>query len=452
MQSRSERAEGLERVRQAAARDPSLRFTSLLHHVNVDLLRSAFYSLKRKAAPGVDGVTWESYLVNLEENLQDLHGRLHRGAYRPHPSERRYIPKPDGGQRPLGIAALEDKVAQRAVAAVLSAIYEVDFYDFSYGFRPQRNCHKALDALAYVIKRRKVNWVLEADIRGYFDSICPDRLVRFLERRVGDKRVLRIIQKWLWAGVLEDGIIVIPETGTPQGSGISPILANVYLHYVLDEWAVAWRKQHSYGEFYIVRYADDFVVATQRQGDAERFLADLDARMKEHRLELHDAKTRILEFGRFAAVNRKVRGQGKPETFDFLGFTHICGKSRRGKFLLVRHTIKKRLRNKLKAIKDDLRKRRHCTIADQGLWLSQVLDGYFQYFAVPGNGRTLDGFRTAVARLWLLSLRRRSQRHRLGWDKFARIVDHWLPKARDRHPMPDERFCQTLTHGKSPVR
>ena len=245
IQSRTSHAEGLARVRQAAARDRSLQLTSLLHHVSVDLLRICFESLKRKAAPGVDGETWDSYHKNREANLTDLHGRIHRGAYRPHPSKRRYIPKADGGQRPLGIAALEDKIAQRAVAAVLSAIYEVDFYDFSYGFRPRRGCHDGLDALAYVIKKRKVNWVLEADIRGYFDSINHEKLVRFLERRIGDRRVLRLIQKWLRAGVLEDGIVVIPEAGTPQGSGISPLLANVYLHYVLDEWASAWRNSPS---------------------------------------------------------------------------------------------------------------------------------------------------------------------------------------------------------------
>jgi RNA-directed DNA polymerase len=450
-QSRIDMRHALDRVREAARRDKKTKFTALFHHVTVERLEAAYYALRRRAAAGVDGVTWQQYGRQLGDNLRDLHARLHRGAYRAKPTRRTYIPKPDGGQRPLGIATLEDKIVQRAVVEVLNAIYEVDFLGFSYGFRPGRSQHQALDALAVGILRTKVNWVLDADIRGCFDAIDHGWLTKFVEHRIGDKRVLRLLRKWLKAGVLEQGSLTYSERGTPQGATISPLLANVYLHYVFDLWAQQWRKRHASGDMIIVRYADDFVVGFQRKSDATRFQAALRARLHGFGLELHPDKTRLIRFGKYAEPNRRERGEGKPETFDFLGFTHICGKSRQGRFLLMRHTSTKRMRVKLKSLKHKLKRRRHLPVPTQGAWLARVVRGYLEYYAVPTNIEKLGAFRTDLARHWLKALRRRSQRDRTDWERMKLLADRWLPRAKILHPWPDERF-DANTRGRSRVR
>jgi group II intron reverse transcriptase/maturase len=441
----------LERVRQAARKDKTAKFTALFHHVTLDRLRDAFLGMNRKAAPGADGVTWEQYGVNLEGNLQDLHQRLQRGAYRAQPSRRVYIPKADGRQRPLGIASLEDKLVQRGVAEVLNAIYETDFLGFSYGFRPGRSQHDALDALATAIKWKKVNWVLDADIRGYFDAICHEWLVKFIEHRIADGRILRLIQKWLKAGVMEDGAWAECEEGTPQGATISPLLANVYLHYALDLWTQQWRGKQANGDVVIVRWADDFIVGFEHRKDAEQFLTNLRERLRKFSLELHPDKTRLIEFGRHAAKTRQTQQVGKPETFNFLGFTHICGKTRKGWFLLHRHTMRKRMQAKLREVKAELQQRRHQPIPEQGKWLQSVVRGYFQYYAVPTNIESLKSFRTQVIRHWHRALQRRSQRDRTSWERVNRLSVRWLPPAKILHPWPDDRF-DVKTRGRSPVR
>ena len=342
---------GWASVRKAAREHKEMRFTALLHHLTVDLLRESFYSLKKRAAPGVDGVTWQEYEFGLENRLTDLHGRVHRGAYRAQPSRRVYIQKEDGRQRPLGVAALEDKIVQQAVATILNQIYEEDFLGFSYGFRPGRSQHQALDALSYALLKKKVNYVLDADICGFFDNLDKSWLVKFIEHRVADPRVLRLIQKWLRAGVLEEGKWSEPQTGTPQGSVISPLLANVYLHYSFDLWVNVWRSKWAQGEVVVIRYADDVILGFQYRTDADRFLESLRERLAKFGLELHPDKTRRIEFGRFAEENRKRRGEGKPETFDFLGFKHISGKNGIGRFTVRRTTIRKRMRAKLQELK-----------------------------------------------------------------------------------------------------
>jgi RNA-directed DNA polymerase len=442
---------GLDRVREVARRDKDARFTALLHHVDLDRLRAAYLALSPKAAPGVDGVTWEAYGQNLEVNLRDLHQRVHSGGYRARPSRRAYIPKADGRQRPLGIAALEDKLLQRAVVEVLNAVYEVDFLGFSYGFRPGRGPHDALDALATGIYRKRVNWVLDADIRDFFSRLDRAWLERFVEHRIADKRVLRLIQKWLSAGVIEDGSWSDTPEGAPQGASASPLLANVYLHYVFDWWVRQWRSRQARGDVIVVRFADDFIVGFEYQGDAKQFLHDLRERFTKFGLELHPDKTRLIEFGRFAAQRRAARGLGKPETFDFLGFTHICGKGRSGSFWLRRTTVSKRLRAKLKQIKDQLKRRRHLPIPEQGRWLASVVRGHLAYYAVPGNARAINAFRVQIGRHWLRALRRRSQRHRLSWERMDRLIARWLPPVRIVHPYPEVRF-DARTQGRSPVR
>jgi group II intron reverse transcriptase/maturase len=451
-QGRADALSALDRVRQAARRDKKQRFTALLHHVyDLGRLRAAYLALKRDAAPGVDGETWRHYGEALEANLRDLRGRLQQGAYRAKPSRRAYIPKADGRQRPLGIAALEDKLVQRAVVEVLNAIYETDFLGFSYGCRPGRCQHDALDALAMGILRQKVNWVLDADIRGYYDAMDHEWLLKFVEHRVADKRVLRLIQKWLSAGVMEDGRWAPSEQGSPQGATASPLLANIYLHYTFDLWAQRWRERQARGRVIIVRYVDDFLVGFEHRTDAERFQAELRQRLAKFRLELHPDKTRLIEFGRFAARNRKRRGEGKPETFHFLGLTHICGTTRGGCFQLKRHTMRQRMRAKLLEVKTELQRRRHLPIPEQGRWLGSVVRGYRGYHAVPGNIKAVASFRTQVTRLWLRALRRRSQRDRTNWGRMAKLADRWLPPARAVHPWPDQRF-DARTQGKSPVR
>jgi RNA-directed DNA polymerase len=441
----------LDRVRRVAATDKEARFTALLHHVDVDRLRLAYFALRPKAAPGVDGVTWHEYGQDLEGNLEGLHGRVHRGSYRAKPSRRVFIPKPDGRQRPLGVASLEDKILQRAVVEVLGAIYEQDFVGFSYGFRPGRKPHDALDALAFGINRKRVNWVLDADFRDYFSSLDHRWLERFVEHRIADRRVLRLIQKWLAAGVIEKGTWTAYEEGVPQGASASPLLANVYLHYVFDLWAHQWRTRHAHGDVVIVRFADDFVVGFEHRDDAERFWADLRERLARFNLELNAEKTRLIEFGRFAARDREARGLGKPETFQFLGFTHACGKTRKGRFKLKRITDSKRVCAKLRANRLEMRRRMHQPIPEQGCWLASVLRGHYRYYAVPDNIEALDAFRRQIIRNWLRTLRRRSQRDRLTWARMWLLADRWLPKPKILHPWPEQRFA-AITQGRSPVR
>ena len=440
-QIRESVSQALDRVRKAAGQRKKEKFTALLHHISTETLEVAFYALKRKAAPGVDGVTWQEYEADLERRLIDLHGRIHRGAYRPQPSRRTYIPKADGRQRPLAIAALEDKIVQGATVMVLNAIYEEDFLGFSYGFRPGRGAHDALDALAVGITKRKVNYILDADIRSFFDSVSQEWLVRFVEHRIGDTRIIRLIRKWLRAGILEDGTVTVSERGTGQGSVASPLLANIYLHYVFDLWAERWRRHEATGDMIIVRYADDLVLGFQYESDAHRFLDAMRARFEEFALSLHPDKTRLIEFGRHAAVRRARNGLGKPETFNFLGFTFICGRSRRGSFLLKRKSRRDRVRAKLKEIREELRRRMHRPIPEQGSWLAQVVRGFFAYHAVPTNFAALGKFRLQIVRLWLRTLRRRSQRDRTPWTKMAKLAKDFLPNAKILHPWPDVRFA-----------
>src|ERR1700726_1688495 len=437
-------SQGLDGVRKAARERKQERFTSLLHHLSVELLRDSFYALQRKASPGVGGVTWEEYETGLEGRLVDLHSRVHRGAYRARPSRRVYIPKADGRQRPLGIAALEDKIVQQAVVTILNQIYEVDFQGFSYGFRPGRSPHQALDALTAGIQWKRVNWVLDADIRGFFDNMNHEWTMKFVEHRVADRRILRLIQKWLKAGVSEDGQWSETKIGTPQGAVVSPLLANVYLHYVFDLWVEVWRKKVASGEVIVVRYADDLVVGFQYRTDAERFLQEFRERLAKFGLELYGDKTRLIEFGRFAARDRKYRGEGKPETFTFLGFTHFCGQlnSRRA-FIVWRITAKKRMVAKLKAIKAELQRRKHHRTTEVGAWLRKVVLGYYQYHAVPGNSIQLRIFNRRVGRPWRSVLVRRSQRAQMRWDRLIPLLNRWIPHPRILHPYPDARFAAT---------
>jgi len=440
-QSRASVSQGLGGVREAAREDKKQKFTALLHHVNVDRLRDSYFGLKKKAAPGVDGVTWQQYGEELEEQIRDLRDRVHRGAYRALPTKRKYIPKEDGRQRPLGIAAVEDKIVQQAVVTVLNEIYEGDFLGFSYGFRPGRSQHDALDALTVGIKRKKVGWILDADIRGFFDNMDHEWLMKFVEYRIADQRILHLIQKWLKAGVLEEGEWQESAVGTPQGAVVSPLLANIYLHYAFDLWAQQWREKQAQGDMMVVRYADDIVLGFQHREEAEAFLQEMGKRMRKFGLELHPEKTRLIEFGRFAEQNRKRRGEGKPETFDFLGFTHSCAKSWKGGWFKVqRRTAKKRVRSKLQAIGQELSKRIHEPVTATGEWLKKVMQGYFNYHAVPGNFETLRAFRREITRRWRWALRRRSQRSRITWEQFSKLVNQYLPKPRILHPYPEVRF------------
>ena len=442
--SRESGLSGLDRVRQAAKGDPKMRFTALLHHVNVDLLRSSYYNLKRQAAAGVDQVTWQEYGDGLEERLVDLHGRIHRGAYHAKPSRRVWIAKEDGRKRPLGIAALEDKIVQAAVVQVLNQIWEEDFLGFSYGFRPGRSQHEALDALYVGITSKKVNYVVDLDIRSFFDKVEHGHLEKFVRHRIGDERLVRLILKWLRAGVMEDGKWFETKEGTPQGAVVSPLLANLYLHYVLDLWVMAWRKKVAHGEMIVVRYADDAVLGFQYREEAEKFLADLQERVRKFGLELHPQKTRLIEFGRYAAERRAKRGEGKPETFNFLGFTHICGKNHQtGYFQVYRKTIGKRMTAKLKKIGQTLRKRLHEKTKGTAKWLESVVRGYFQYHAVPYNEERLKAFRHEVLRMWWRQLRRRSQRSRWSWARFQENLGPFIPEVKIHHPYPEVRFAST---------
>jgi group II intron reverse transcriptase/maturase len=434
-------SQALSRARKAAKQTKKEKFTTLFHHLDAAMLRTAFFALKRDAAPGVDGLTWEAYEAELGPRIENLHARLHRGAYRAQPARRRFIPKPDGSQRPLAVTALEDKIVQRATAAVLGVIYEEEFLGFSYGFRPKRNQHDALDALMVGIAGTKVNFILDADIRSFFNEVSQAWLVRFVRHRIGDPRIVRLIQKWLKAGVLEDGEKIVSEKGTGQGSVISPLLANVYLHYVFDLWANRWRRREATGNMVMVRYADDIVVGFEHETDARRFWDEMRGRLREFSLSLHPEKTRLIEFGRHAAVNRKRRGLGKSETFTFLGFTLICGKSRQGKFLLKRKTRRDRMRAKLQEITEAVLRQRHQPIPIQGDWLRQVVTGFFAYHAVPTNGPAISAFRYRVITFWHQALRRRSQKDRMTWARMAKLANDWLPMPRILHPWPSERFA-----------
>jgi group II intron reverse transcriptase/maturase len=451
-QSRAGAQSALERVRQAAEKDRRQRFTALLHHVyDIGRLRTAYRAVKRDAAAGVDGETWQHYGEDLEANLRDLAERLKRGAYRAKPVRRAYIPKADGRQRPLGVPTLEDKIVQRSVVEVLNAIYEADFLGFSYGFRPERSPHQALDALTVGVMTKKVNWVLDADIRAFFDTLDHGWLVRFIEHRVADRRVVRLIQKWLNAGVLEDGKRTRNEAGTVQGGSISPLLANLYLHYVFDLWAQRWRRKQARGDVIVVRFADDFVVGFEHREEAERFLAELRERFVRFGLELHPDKTRLIEFGRFAGRNRRQRGGGKPETFNFLGFTHSCAKTRAGKFTVLRQTMRTRLRAKLEEVKVELRRRLHDPIPEQGAYLGAVVRGHVRYYGVPMNGPALNAFRFAIGWTWWRVMRRRSQCHRITARRLRALVARWLPTPRICHPYPLVRLG-VVTQGGSRMR
>lgn len=439
-QGRGDMHSALERVREAARKSKETRFTTLFHYVyNPEMLAYAYQQLRKKAAPGVDGETWQHYGENLEANLQDLSHRLQRGAYRAKPVRRQYIAKSDGRMRPLGVPTLEDKIVQRAAVEVMNAIYEEDFAGFSYGFRPGRSQHDALDRLYVGIDEGKVSWVLDVDIRAFFDSLSQEWLVRFMEHRIGDRRVVRLIQKWLRAGVLEEGKLTVSEEGTPQGGSASPLLANVYLHYAFDQWAQAWQRKIARGEMLVVRFADDIVVGFQKKAEAERFLKELKERMEKFHLELHPEKTRLVEFGRFAAQNRKERGQGKPETFNFLGFTHICGSNRRGRFTVQRQTIRKRMQAKLKAIATELQRRMHDSVETVGQWLRAVVGGHFRYYGVPTNSAALHSFHRSVSGLWRRAMGRRSQSGYVTWKRMHRLTDRWLPPPRLCHPYPSRR-------------
>jgi len=436
-------SQGLRGVRQVAKERKQERFTALLHHLSAGLLRDSFYALQRQASPGVDGVTWKEYETGLDNRIAELHRRVHQGTYRAQPSRRVYIPKADGRQRPLGVAALEDKIVQQAVVAILNQIYEEDFKGFSYGFRPGRSPHQALDALNVAIQQKRVNWVLDADIRGFFDNMSHEWTMKFVEHRVTDPRILRLIQKWLKAGVSEDGQWSETKVGTPQGAVISPLLANIYLHYVFDLWLEVWRKKVAKGTVVVVRYADDLVVGFESRADAEQFLREFRERLAKFGLELHADKTRLIEFGRWAARNRQRRGEGKPETFTFLGFTHYCGQLHNGTFNIWRMTAKKRMVAKLKAIKAELRRRKHDRTTAVGAWLRQVVRGYYQYHAVPGNIGQLQIFERRIRWLWRNVLIRRSQRARVGWDRLNPFLNRWIPSPRVLHPYPSTRFAAT---------
>jgi group II intron reverse transcriptase/maturase len=436
-------SQGLAGVREVARARRQEQFTSLLHHLTIDLLRAGFRHLKKEAAPGVDGVRWAEYEDGLETRLAGLKDRIHRGAYRAQPSRRIYIPKADGRQRPIGIAALEDKIVQQAVVTILNEVYEVDFRGFSYGFRPGRGPHQALDALSVGIQRKKVNWILDADIRGFFDQMSHEWTMKFVQHRIADPRILRLIQKWLKAGVSEDGEWSETKVGTPQGAVIPPLLANVYLHYVFDLWLEAWRKKVASGAVMAVRYADDRVVGFQHRAEAERFLREFQERLAKFGLELHPDKTRLIEFGRFARANRKARGEGEPDSFTFLGFTHECGNNSRGNFVIWRRTVRKRLEAKLQQVKQTLRQRMHEPVPKVGEWLGRVLNGFYQYHAVPGNWASLNRFRERIGRYWGHVLKRRSQRGRLKADRLARLFNRWLPRPRLLHPYPEVRFDAT---------
>ena len=440
-QGRVAASSGLCGVRRKAQQDKDARFNNLFHHITPEVLTKSFYNLKKKAAAGVDEMTWHKYKEGLSERIADLHEQLHAGSYRAQPVRRSYINKSDGRKRPLGVTSLVDKIVQQAVATILNQIYEIDFMGFSYGFREKRSQHDALDSIHEGISRRKISYILDADISGFFDKINHVWLLKFLEHRIADRRILRLIRKWLKVGVVEDGNRMTQEIGTPQGAVISPVLANIYLHYAQDLWAHQWRKRHGGGDVIIVRYADDSVVGFQYKNDAEKFLKDLIERMGKFGLELHPDKTRLIEFGRFAEANRRERGKGKPETFDFLGFTHSCSKTRNGKFFIRRKTIKKRFVKKYKEVKQELKERMHDDVKETGKWLNSVVRGFQNYYAVPGNLNLVKRFYDLTTKAWLHTLRRRSHKgQNFTWKRFAKLIRWLIPRVRNVHPFPNQRF------------
>ena len=443
----------LERVNAAARRSGQTRFTALLHHVDVAALMRAFKRQRRAASPGVDRVSVDTYEQDLENNLRRLHDRVHSGQYWPKPVLRSYIPKADGGQRPLGIPTLEDKIVQGAVAEVLSTIYEVDFLGFSHGFRPGRSPHTALAVLDRALMTRKVNWVLDVDIRSFFDCVDHGWLLRMLAHRIADPRVLRLIERWLKAGILESGRWQALDKGTPQGSGISPLLANVFLHYVFDLWVQQWRRRHACGQVIVCRYADDMVLGVQYEDDARRLLEALEERLGRFGLAIHEGKTRLIEFGRFAARRCEAVGLRRPETFDFLGFTHYCGKTRKGRFVVKRKTQAKRLTRKLKAIRQEMKARLHAPVKVQHQWLCQVLRGHYGYYGVIFNSRSLHAFYQGVKRSWLKALQRRSQKSRMNWQQFNQLLAVYpLPKPVIHQSWRSVAAAPQVTFQKSPVR
>jgi len=450
-QSRGAVSIGLADVRQVARQNKEMQFTALLHYISIELLEKSYFALKRNSATGIDGVKWKSYGKNLAENLISLHRQIHIGSYRAQPARRTIIPKADGSERPLSILCLEDKVVQQAVVYVLEAIYEQDFLGFSYGFRPKRGQHDALDALSTGIYRKRVNWVLDADIRRFFDTMNHEWIMQFLKHRIGDKRLLRLISKWLKVGVMNNHHVERSCEGAPQGAVVSPILANIYLHYVFDLWVNVWRRKKTNGDVIVIRYADDTVLGFEFEKDAKQFLDEFQKRLKTFGLNLHPDKTRLIQFGRYAANDRKRQGLGKPETFDFLGFTHYCTQSLKSRvFVIGRKTIKKRMRLSLQLIKNELRRRMHDTIVDTGKWIRTVLQGHLNYFSVSGNDPSIWAYFTQVKWYWLRAIRRRSQRAFVTWDKFVERIDHFFPKIRLMHPYPDARF-DVRTRGRSPV-
>ncbi|MBP23641.1 MAG: group II intron reverse transcriptase/maturase [Alcanivorax sp.] len=440
-QSEGETGSGLFRLRTAAKRDCRCQFNNLLHHISEARLAEAYRALNRKAALGVDGVSWEAYGENLLGNLADLHRRLHSGSYRPRPSKRIWIPKANGQQRPIGVASLEDKIVQQAMVWVLESIYEEEFLGFSYGFRPGRSQHQALDALYMSLTTRKVSWVLDADIQGFFDELDHEWLMQFVSHRISDARVLEILVRTLRAGVDDEGERSRTEVGTPQGAVISPLLANIYLHYVLDLWIHQWRQRHARGEVYMIRYADDFVLGFQYESDGRALHKQLVKRLAEFGLKLHPDKTRLIEFGRFAASNSKEKSKGKPESFDFLGFTHRCGRRRDGAFTVQRQTIAKRQRATLKEIRGWLRRNLMVNVHDQGRWLRKVFTGLCNYYGVPGNRQSLEAFRTEICRYWRKALRRRGNKRPISWVNMNKLLKRWIPKTRTVHPYPNQRWC-----------
>lgn len=428
----------VERIGQRAKEKKGERFENLLSAIKAPLLKEAYQRLRKDAASGVDEVTWKEYGEALDARVHDLQDRIHRGSYHPQPVRRVHIPK-GTGTRPLGIPTLEDKVVQQAARMVLEPIYEREFMGFSYGYRPGRSPHKALTAVAELISR-KTSWVLDADIRSFFDTIDHEWMKQFIEHRIGDKRMVRLLMKWLHAGVLEDGELHEVKAGTPQGGIISPLLANLYLHYVLDLWANQWRKRHARGEVYIVRYADDLVMGFQYEQDARAMREALATRFAKFGLELHPDKTRVIRFGRFALEGAKSEGRTRPETFDFLGFTHIASVARNGKFLLKRRTSRKKRKAKLMLLREAIRERRHEPVRAQHKWLASVLQGHYRYYGVPTNSLALKQFREQVRVTWHRQLQHRSQRAAWSRVQLAKFEKHFpLPSPRIHHPWPNLR-------------
>lgn len=441
-QSMEHLRDSLTRLGDAARRHKDLQFNNLLHHITLDCLSQAFYHLNKQAAKGVDEQDWHSYAEGLAQHLPRLHQQVQSGRYRAQAIKRVWIPKADGSQRPIGITSIEDKIVQQAVVWVLEAIYEQDFLGFSYGFRPNRSQHQALDAVYMAISVKKVGWIIDADLKAFFDTLNHDWMMRFLEHRIADRRVLRLIKGWLTAKVQDGKQSQKSSLGTPQGGVISPLLANIYLHYVLDLWLQQWRKRRSRGDVYIVRYADDFIIGCQYRDDADGLLHAIKQRFAKFALSLNEQKTKLIEFGRFAGQNRAQRGQSKPDTFDFLGFTHACGEAlSSGKFMLKRYTIKKKARAFLARVKAFIRNGICYSPYAVGNKLKQILTGYFNYFAIPGNQACIGMIRTEVCKYWLRTLRRRSQKGRtFNWQRLKGLVMLFIPHTRVRHPYPNQRL------------